>query len=124
MFYIWYIGALLYDGIMLVALFFFFTALCLLCRDGKAIPSASLWYQLALLLLIFGYYFISYQRGGQTIGMRAWHLKLVSVDPFLSKKQILTRLFLTVPACVYGLLQLKNPAQLLRDWTQSYMIRN
>lgn len=124
MFYILYIGALLYDGIILVALCFFVTAFCLLCRHGHAIPSASLWYQLALLLIVFGYYFVSYQRGGQTIGMRAWHLKLVSVNARLSKNQIVTRFFLIIPACVYGLLRIKSPGQLLRDWTQSYIIRN
>lgn len=121
MFYIRYIGALLYDAVILVALCFFFTALCLVCRNGKAIPPASLWHQFALFFLAFGYYFISQLRGGQTIGMRAWRLKLVSVGVHLRKKQILARFFLTIPACVYSLLRTKSPGQVLKNWTESYI---
>ena len=121
MFYIRYIGALLYDGIILIALCFFFTALCLVCRSGRSIPPASLWYQLALFFLAFGYYFISHLRAGQTIGMRAWHLKLVSLKGNLSKKQILMRFLLTIPACIYGLLRIKSPGQSLKNWTESFI---
>jgi uncharacterized RDD family membrane protein YckC len=121
MFYIRYVGALLYDGIILVALCFFFTASCLLCRNGKAIPPASLWYQIAIFFLAFAYYFISHLRAGQTIGMRAWHLRLVSLEAHLGKKQILTRFFLTIPACIYGLLRIKSPGHVLKNWSASFI---
>lgn len=122
MFYIRYIGALFYDGIILTAVFFFFTALCLISHHGIAIPPASLWYQMSLLLLFSSYYFLSYQRGGQTVGMRAWHLMLVSTTSRVSKQQIIMRFFLMIPACLCGILCFNKPQQLLKNWTKSYII--
>lgn len=126
MFYIRYFGALIYDGIILIALFFLFTTACLFCRHGTAIPPASLWYQLTLLFIIYGYYFLSYRRGGQTIGMRAWHIKLVSLkesENQLSKKQTQARFFLIIPAFICAIVRIKSPMKLLKDWTKSHIIR-
>lgn len=122
MFYLRYLGALLYDGIILTALFIAFTALCLFYRHGVAIPPGSIPYQLSLLLIIYGYYFLSYRRGGQTIGMRSWHIKLIPLTAQLSNKQILARLILTIPAFIFAMIRIKSPMKLLKGWTQSQII--
>ncbi len=123
MFYVRYFGALVYDGMVLAALFIIFTALCLLYRHGVAIPPGAIAYQLSLLFIIYGYYFQSYRHGGQTIGMRAWHLKIVSLATHLNKKQILARLLLVFPAYIFSILRIKNPMRLLKGWTKSQIIQ-
>ena len=123
MFYIRNMAAVIYDGMILLTLFFLFTALCLCYRHGIIIPSGSVWYQLSLLCIIFGYYFLSYRNGGQTIGMKAWRLRLVSLKTHLSSKQILARFFLIIPAFLYAMIRFKNPWVLLQEWTQTDIIR-
>jgi len=122
MFSIRCVGALIYDGIVLVSLFLLFTAACLWVRHGVAIPSGSTWYQLILLSIILAYYFLSYQRGGQTLGMRAWRLKLVPKTAHLNKTQVLARLLLPAPALIYAVFCIKGPRKLLNDWTQSHIV--
>ena len=122
MFYIRYIGAMIYDGIILLSLFILCTAVCLLCRHGVAIPPASLWYQLTLLFILYGYHFQSYRYGGQTIGMRTWRLRLVSLSCSLSNRQIVVRLLLTIPALIYSILRIRNPFKLLDHWSNSQII--
>lgn len=123
MFYIRYIGAFIYDGIILLALFFLFTTLCLCYRHGVAVPPSSAWYQLSLIFIFFIYYFLSHRHGGQTIGMRAWRLKLVSINRHLSWKQIVARFILWAPALICGVLSVKRSRRLLNDWTGSQIIR-
>ncbi|MCX7117219.1 MAG: RDD family protein [Legionellales bacterium] len=124
MFYLRYIGSLIYDAFVISALFFIATALCLALRQGTTIAPKTLWYQLILLAIFFGYYLLSYQRGGQTIGMRAWRLQVVSTDlKALSKRQILSRFVLALPAGIYALFRLQNPIQILNRWTKSDIIR-
>lgn len=122
MFYIRYLGAQMYDGMILVALFFTFTAACIMARHGVAIPAQSFWYQLALLTITYGYYALSCQYGGQTIGMRAWHIKLVSLNGRLSQKQLLGRFFLTIPAGIYAVIRFKSPLKIVQHWTKSQVI--
>ena len=120
MFYIRYLGALMYDAIILVALFIFLTSLCLLFRHGMAISPNSQWYRLLLVSILYGYYFLSYQQGGQTIGMRAWHLKLVSLNKHsIDNRQIVARFFLGVPAFIVAVFFIKSPMRLLKKWTKS-----
>lgn len=121
-----YLSAFIYDCMILLALFMAFTAICLSLRHGIAIPPATRLYQLALAFIVMAYYFFSYRFGGQTIGMRAWRIKLIAVGTPLGtmgKKQIFMRLLLTLPACIYAIFHLKNPHALLKTWTNSKIIR-
>jgi uncharacterized RDD family membrane protein YckC len=77
------LAAMLYDGLLLAALWFVATALLLAASGGHlADPGRSLWLLYALrtsLLLITLLFFAGFWvHGGQTLGMRAWRLKLVS----------------------------------------------
>lgn len=58
--------------------------------DAKSHREWSYWLglRLALLLVTAGYFIVSWRRGGQTIGMRAWRLRLQSADgsPVSSKQ--------------------------------------
>jgi uncharacterized RDD family membrane protein YckC len=60
-----------------------FTAGALLFTHGLAVvpATAGAWvyvYRAGLVLVIAGYYVLNWLRSGQTLGMRAWHLRVVS----------------------------------------------
>lgn len=56
-----------------------------------------LFFQIAWVLLISAYYLVSWKKGGQTIGMRAWKLRVVGVDSqTLTTKAVLTRFIFAI----------------------------
>lgn len=79
------LAAMVYDGLLLVALWFAATAVLLAASGGRlADPDRPLWLlvtlRAVLLLVAFLFFARFWTRGGQTLGMRAWRLKLVSAD--------------------------------------------
>ena len=92
-------AALAYDALLLAALWFAVSALLLALSGGQlAEPGRPMWlvYGLrAALVLVTGLFFGGFwTHGGQTLGMRAWRLKLVNstgTGP-VSWKQALLRL--------------------------------
>ncbi len=75
-------AALVYDALLLAALLVIFTtALVMLFTRSAILPeTAGPWvylYRAALLAIIVGYYVLNWIRSGQTLGMRAWHLRAV-----------------------------------------------
>jgi uncharacterized RDD family membrane protein YckC len=75
------LGALVYDALPLVALLFVATLPWLALTGGEAItPQASgsiaYLYRAWLVTVAFGYFGLSWTRGGQTLGMRAWRIRL------------------------------------------------
>lgn len=76
------LAALFYDLLVLLALWMFAAALVLLAFAGNVDVShqPTLYHfvlQGVLLILSALYFVISWSRGGQTIGMRAWRVRLV-----------------------------------------------
>lgn len=79
----WRLLAAIYDLLPLLALCFATAAVVLLLRGGTPVAAGSIaaWGELGLMLLVgFGYFGGSWRRGGQTLGMRAWRLRLRAVD--------------------------------------------
>ena len=74
------LGALIYDTLLAISVLFFATAVLLPFTGGEAISSDNLVYPVYLLLVVFAYFGGSWCRGGQTLGMRAWRLKVVNTD--------------------------------------------
>lgn len=75
--------AMIYDLLPLGALWFATAALVLLARGGAPVTpgSPAAYLEFALMLAVgFGYFGLSWRRGGQTLGMRAWRLRLVRYD--------------------------------------------
>lgn len=71
--------AMLYDILPLAGLWFATAALALLIRGGEPVVPNSLPALLefaTMLLVTFAYLGLSWRRGGQTLGMRAWRLQL------------------------------------------------
>jgi uncharacterized RDD family membrane protein YckC len=76
-------AALLYDGVLLAGLLVVFTSGAVLLNHRRAIEpaTAGAWvylYRAGSIAVIAGYYLLNWTRGGQTLGMRAWHLRAVS----------------------------------------------
>ena len=79
------LAAAVYDLFPLIALWMLTAGLCLLAVGGHVDlthpPLAwRIALRLALLAVTAAYFVVSWSRGGQTIGMRAWRLRVVSVQ--------------------------------------------
>ncbi len=76
-------AALLYDCLLLAALLMIFTAGALFFTHGAAVlrETAGPWvylYRAGLVAVIAAYYVLNWIHSGQTLGMRAWHLRVVT----------------------------------------------
>ncbi len=79
------LAALGYDLMPLLALWMLTAGLVLLAFRGEVDvahqpPLYHVSLQVALLAVTAGYFVLSWTRGGQTIGMRAWRIRLVDAD--------------------------------------------
>jgi uncharacterized RDD family membrane protein YckC len=79
------LGAMLYDGLLLLAVLMVATAVFLPLTGGEAVdpgrnPVLELVYQSVLLLLIVGFFGLFWTRRGQTLGMASWHLRVERED--------------------------------------------
>lgn len=66
---------MIYDGLLLIGVWMVGTAIALPFVGGR-IDGANPLFRLYLLLLAFAYFDLSWRRAGQTLGMRAWRIRL------------------------------------------------
>ena len=79
----WRLLALLYDLFPTLALWFVVGAVSLQLHGGEPVRSDTLggWLELVALWVVTGAYaIVSWRRGGQTLGMRPWRLKVEARD--------------------------------------------
>ncbi|MCP5326945.1 MAG: RDD family protein [Oceanospirillaceae bacterium] len=98
-------AAMTYDLLLLMALWFIIGAVFVAVNGGESIsPHNPL---LPSLLFIASFWFYSYfwRRGGQTLGMRAWRLRLINTTGKpLSLTQCLLRFMCAIPSlAIFGL---------------------
>lgn len=79
------LAAAIYDLFPLIALWMLTAGLFLLAAHGNIdVAHPPLGYrialQCALLLVTAAYFVVSWSRGGQTIGMRAWRLRVIGME--------------------------------------------
>jgi len=92
------LAAISYDLLLLVALDFIATAIILVFTGGVAIDSSNPFFKLYLLLIAYWYFAWQWVHGGQTLGMRAWKIRVYSADngvvswPIASKRYLLALL--------------------------------
>lgn len=85
--------AIFYDTLLLFSVLFFAAALAQPIINGKI----NIFFQLYLLMVSFLYFAMSWKRGGQTVGMKAWRIKLQSTNGELVTWQQLTiRFFVAI----------------------------
>lgn len=76
-------AALVYDSLLVTALLMGATALVLPLSAGEAVPTsgfAAIAFRLYLLAVLFAFFTWCWVRGGQTLGMRAWRLRVQNHD--------------------------------------------
>lgn len=68
-------AAILYDGLLLIALWMAAAAVIVIVLQREVLPSNP-WFQLYLLTVTWAYFALCW-RGGQTLGMKAWRISIV-----------------------------------------------
>jgi uncharacterized RDD family membrane protein YckC len=78
---IWrYLAIICYDLTLLSAVWFFATLLILPLNHGEAFTAKDYFYPVYLFVVSFCFYSFFWTRGGQTLGLKTWKCKVVSVD--------------------------------------------
>jgi uncharacterized RDD family membrane protein YckC len=77
--------ALVYDLLIVVAIVMVVGLLCQLATGGQLIstgprPVVPIWYQMLQATVVAAYFLSSWLRGGQTVGMRSWRIRLTRAD--------------------------------------------
>jgi uncharacterized RDD family membrane protein YckC len=93
------LAALVYDCILLLAIAFVATLVLLPLTGGEAITPATrgsgtyLAYRGYLALLALGYFGLAWMRGGQTLGLMAWNIRIETADGRLPGWRVATSRF-------------------------------
>lgn len=86
------LAVMIYDSFLLLALWFLATALLLPLNGGQAFSSGQIFYPVYLLAVSFGFYGWFWTHGGQTLGLKAWKIKVLTFEQQpLSWKQAFIR---------------------------------
>ncbi|HEX7732184.1 MAG TPA: RDD family protein [Rhodanobacter sp.] len=77
--------ALVYDLLIVVAIVMVVGLLCQLATGGRLIGTGAhavipLWYQALQAVVVAAYFVASWRRGGQTLGMRPWRIRVSRDD--------------------------------------------
>jgi uncharacterized RDD family membrane protein YckC len=105
------LGSAIYDWLVILGLLmiagFLAVQLNLLFTGAEAIAPHNRLFQIYLVAIIIGYYFYFWRRSGQTVGMKAWRIRLVTLNgDSLSIRHMSLRMLGAVPAfglCLLGI---------------------
>ena len=77
------LASMAYEAVLLFAVAFFATWVFFFASGGRDANSGALRYELQLFILVVfaGYFLWCWLRGGQTLAMKAWGIRLVGVTP-------------------------------------------
>jgi len=125
------LAALFYDGLFVLAILIFATFLLLPVTQGEAIPDHGLWhwlYQLYLLAWVATYFSLFWCIGGQTPGMKVWHIKVVMPRCWCFFRGVARFLGGLVSIALLGIpfwLAMRNPQRrsLVDRWLRTRVIR-
>lgn len=74
------LAAIFYDLLLLLAVLFVASALALVINGGVPIRTGNPFYTLYMLMVAFLFYAWFWVHGGQTLGMRAWRIRVLRDD--------------------------------------------
>jgi uncharacterized RDD family membrane protein YckC len=113
------LAALSYDSLICLALLIVMTLPWVMLNQGPVADVQKPFYQVNLLSIIAAYWLSAWYYRGQTIGMRAWRLKLIGTRGPCRLSQLLARLCLAPISLLCGGLGwwwlLFDPTQSLYD---------
>ena len=91
------IAAMVYDGLLILAMWMVITIIAIAINDGTAVEAGNPILSSILFITFFAFYAKFWTHGGQTLGMRAWRLKIVNVQQGqITLVQCLLRLVMAV----------------------------
>ena len=73
-------GAIVYDSLLVFALMFLGTLPFIALRAGEPVTAGDTIYQLTMLFITFLFFAGFWSRGGRTLGMQSWGLRLETMD--------------------------------------------
>lgn len=73
-------AALSYDALALLAILMCFTLLVVLARGFRAIEPGTWWFEACIVAISVFFYAWFWTHGGQTVGMRAWRIRIIDRD--------------------------------------------
>ena len=73
-------AAFLYDLFPVLGILLLTNLLVLFLRNGVEVKANTPWFSLLIFFEVAFYYIYSWKIGGQTLGMRAWKIKIVQAD--------------------------------------------
>lgn len=79
-----------YDGLVLIAIWMVGTSVVVIVGNSE-IGSGNPLFQVYLLALAYVYFHVSWRRAGQTLGMRAWRIRIDAGDGPMTPAQSLLR---------------------------------
>ena len=89
--------AIFYDLILLATMFLLASAIAIVFNEHKAFASGNYIMPLWLIFVTSLYYCISWKSSGQTLGLKAWGLKLVKLDGSdFTWLEVITRFFISL----------------------------
>ena len=88
------LAALFYDGLLLTGVVFLAAIPPVALGGGEAVPVGDLAFRVYLLLVVLLYFGAQWTRGGQTLGMKTWRIRVVDAGGgALTWRQALVRFF-------------------------------
>lgn len=78
------LGAILYDALLLLALFFLATLPFIAAAGGEAVNPETVLYQAVLIAVAYTFFVGFWCRRGSTLGMLAWGLRVETADGSLA----------------------------------------
>ena len=74
------LGAMLYDGLLVIALMFLATLPFVALRGGEPVEVGAATYRIALLFVSWLFFTGFWTRSGRTLGLQSWRLQVETVD--------------------------------------------
>ena len=89
--------AIFYDLVLLATMFLLASAIAIVFNEHKALETGNFIMPLWLIFVTSLYYCISWKSSGQTLGLKAWGLKLVKLDGSdFTWLEVITRFFISL----------------------------
>jgi len=96
------LAAMFYDALLLLSVLLIATAIALLVTRGN-LSTHNPFFRTALFLICFAFYAWFWLHGGQTLGMRAWKLRLQNLDGRpITLWQALLRFLAAIPSFAFA----------------------
>jgi len=74
------LGAILYDGLLVLALLFLGTLPFVAVRGGETVEPSTITHQVTLIVIAWLFFVGFWTRSGRTLGMQSWRLQLETLD--------------------------------------------